>query len=269
MMATAGADTGGADEAGSAHELSVVIPVYNGAATVGVMVEELLAELSDVLHEVVLVDDGSRDTSAAVCLELVSRHRPRVRFLELAGNFSEHNAVMAGLNSVSGRYVAIVDDDCQHTASGVRQLLDECRTGHDVVYSAYERRDDPLWRKAGSALHNAIATIFLGKPASLYLSSFKVMHERLVRAVIVSHDPQPYIDALVLRATRRIGSVAVEHRRRRAGRSGYTLGKLVQVWANMMRSSPYRLVRVPAWLAALRRPDTAPQFVVRRRAGWE
>ncbi len=303
------------------RDLSVVIPVYNGAETVGAVVEQLVAELDDVLHEVVLVDDGSRDASVEVCVRLVERHRPRVRLLELTHNFSEHNAVMAGLNAVSGRYVAVVDDDGQHTAHGVRQLLDECRRGRDAVYSAYEKRRDPLWRRAGSALHNIMADSILGKPSWLYLSSFKVMDSRVVREVVASRNPHPYIDALVLQCARRITSVPVDHRPRLAGRSGYTLAKLLKVWASMVLASPARVLQVPAWLggallvaggalllvasadpraAAVRSPTWVaalllaaglaslllgllglrvarrllvesgkPQFVVRRRVGWE
>jgi hypothetical protein len=73
----------------------------------------------------------------------------------------------------------------------------------------------------------------LGKPRGLYLSSFKVMNRFLVEQVCRYSGPAPYLDGLVLRATRSIGQLDVEHHPRLNGRSRYTLTKLVGLWMNM------------------------------------
>lgn len=214
-------------------ELSVVIPVYNGEQTVGLVVEDILKTLDDVLLEIVLVNDGSPDGSERVCEELMAKHAPRVKYVELSRNFTEHNAVMAGLQHTSGEYVVEMDDDCQNPAPEVRLMLDEIRKGFDVVYSYFEKKRHPFLRNLGSWFNDRVATIMLKKPRDLYLSSFKVMNRFLVNELCRCSNPYPYIDGLIFQITTRIGKVKVEHKERERGRSNYTVGKLVGLWLNM------------------------------------
>lgn len=214
-------------------ELSVVIPVYNGERTVGLVVEDILQSLDDVLLEIVLVNDGSPDGSGKVCEDLVARHAPRVKYVELSRNFTEHNAVMAGLQHTSGEYVVEMDDDCQNPAPEVRRMLDEIRKGYDVVYSYYEKKHHHFLRNLGSWFNDRVATIMLKKPRDLYLCSFKIMNRFLVAEICRCTNPYPYIDGLIFQITTRIGKVRVEHKERERGRSNYTVGKLVGLWLNM------------------------------------
>ena len=214
-------------------ELSVVIPVYNGESTVGLVVEDILQSLSDVLLEIVLVNDGSPDGSGRVCEELAAKHAPRVKYVELSRNFSEHNAVMAGLHHVSGDYVVEMDDDCQNPAPEVRRMLEEIRKGYDVVYSYYEKKHHHFLRNLGSRFNDRVATVMLRKPRDLYLSSFKIMNRFLVGELCRDANPHPYIDGLIFQITTRVGKVQVAHQERARGHSNYTIGKLVGLWLNM------------------------------------
>src|SRR5579859_5941973 len=103
--------------------LSVVVPVYNGAGTVGTLVEALEALEIPGGHEIVLVVDGSPDDSLAVCRALMERAAVPITVVDLARNFGEHNAVMAGLNQARGAHVITMDDDLQKPPSEVRKLL--------------------------------------------------------------------------------------------------------------------------------------------------
>jgi DNA-binding NarL/FixJ family response regulator/glycosyltransferase involved in cell wall biosynthesis len=215
--------------------VSIVIPVFNSERTIGPLVERLIAELEAFyILQIVLVDDGSRDASATVCEALHGRFPEIVDFVELARNFGEHNAVMAGLHCAEGDYCVIMDDDFQNPPAEVRTLIEEIRKGHDVVYVRYRAKRHSWFRNAGSQFHNWMATRVLGKPADLYLSSFKAMNRFLVREVIHYTGPFPYLDAIILRTTRQIGVVATGHEARREGKSGYTLGKLISLWGNMV-----------------------------------
>jgi glycosyltransferase involved in cell wall biosynthesis len=220
-----------ADEA----ELSVVIPVYNGSRTIGAVVDAVHCALSATTFEIVLVNDGSADESETACLALVERYPGSVSFIQLARNFGEHSAVLAGLRRASGRYVAVMDDDGQNPADQLPVLLEHIRTTDlDVVYGRYrEKRHSPL-RNLGSRFANRIATMVLQKPRDLYLSSFKIMNRFVVDAVTRYQGAFPYIDGLILQTTRRVGQVEVEHREREAGRSGYTLRKLIKLWSNLL-----------------------------------
>ncbi len=215
--------------------VSIVIPVYNAEGTIKHLVNQLIQELSAGYRlQIVLVDDGSSDRSATVCQRLHQRHPDVVDFVMLAKNFGEHNAVMAGLNCAEGDYCVIMDDDLQNPPGEVKGLIEEIQKGHDVVYVRYDTKHHSAFRNAGSRLHNWMATYALGKPRDLYLSSFKVMSRFLVREVVHYTGPDPYLDAIILRTTRRVGVVQVQHEPRKEGKSSYTLGKLIALWGNMV-----------------------------------
>jgi len=214
---------------------AVVIPVYNSQNTIGRLCEQLIADLSPSWRlQIVLVDDGSTDGSSAVCRGLHERHPNTVACVLLSKNFGEHNAVMAGLNCAEGDFVVIMDDDFQNPTQEVDRMLREVAKGFDVVYARYEQKQHSLLRNLGSRLHNAMATYALDKPRGLYLSSFKAMSRFLVQEVIKYRGPDPYLDAIILRVTRNIGVLEVAHEAREEGASGYTFGKLLGLWGNMI-----------------------------------
>lgn len=208
--------------------------MYNGSRTVGPLVERLLELLSRETLEIVLVNDCSDDDSGAVCRSLHQRHPNIVTFVDLARNFGEHNAVMAGLHHTTGDHVVIMDDDFQNPPEEVLRLVDEARRGgFDVVYSRYAAKRHSFARNLGSRFHNWLASFLLKKPKDLYLSSFKCINRFAVGEIIRYGGPFPYIDGLILRCTSHIGTVEVKHEPRRQGSSGYTPGKLVRLWLNM------------------------------------
>jgi undecaprenyl-phosphate 4-deoxy-4-formamido-L-arabinose transferase len=212
---------------------SIVIPVYNGAKTIGRLVERLSEVLPEGGFQIVLVNDGSQDDSHEVCRELSAKD-PFITYVNLARNFGEHNAVMAGLQFVEGDYTVIMDDDFQNPPEEVLKLVDEARLGQfDVVYTYYSKKKHSLFRNLGSRFNDWVANFMLDKPKDLYLSSFKCLSRFAVKEILKYNGPYPYIDGLVLRSTSNIGKVEVSHARREEGRSGYTLRKLVRLWLNM------------------------------------
>jgi undecaprenyl-phosphate 4-deoxy-4-formamido-L-arabinose transferase len=215
-------------------KLSVVIPVYNGAKTIGPLVQALEKELAPKYDmEVILVNDGSpSDNSAEVCAE-IARDNPKVGFVDLSRNFTEHNAVMAGLNFCSGEVAVIVDDDFQNPPSEIVKLVEKLKEGYDVVYSYYRKKEHHFLRNLGSNFNNLVASILIGKPRDLYLSSFKAINRFVVEELVKYMGPYPYIDGLILRITRNCGRVLVEHHPSLKDRSGYTVRKLVSLWLNM------------------------------------
>jgi len=225
-----------------------VIPVYRGAATIGALVERLEAELQrDFDLEIVLVNDGSPDDSAAVCRRIATG-RPHVKFVDLARNFGEHNAVMAGLCHCTGDVVVTLDDDFQNPPDEVRKLVDEIGKGYDVVWSRYEEKRHAWFRNLGSRFNDRIATTMLGKPHDLYLSSFKAFNRFVIDEVTRYTGPFPYLDGLILRVTRNYSTVLCRHDDRREGKSGYTLRKLVSLWLNMFTSFSVLPLRIASFL---------------------
>ena len=228
--------------------LSIVIPVYNAASTI----ESLCKTLIDLYGkqyalEIVLVNDYSRDSSHAICLRLHRENPELITYIRFARNFGEHSALMAGLNHVTGEYCVTMDDDFQNPPEEVGRLVAEMEKGYDVVYTYYPVKQDSRFRNLGSRLNDWMATLVLQKPADLYLSSFKIINRFLVSEIIKYSGPDPYLDAIILRSTANIGKVEVRHDKRQHGRSGYTLGKLISLWGNMIVSYsiiPLRLLGI-------------------------
>ncbi len=228
-------DSDAAKAADRQRLISIVIPVYNGAATIGPLVDRLTSRYAERHRlEIVLVNDGSADHSAEVCRELVQRYPGRVCFLNLSRNYGEHQAILAGLNHCSGDVVVTMEDDFQCPPEEVEKLIAALDAGsHDVVYAQFESRHYSGARKLGSWFNDRVANVLLGKPKDLYLSSFRCLNRFLVDQVCRYQGPFPYLDGLILRVTRNCGVVSVQHQPRAEGTSGYTLRKLVALWLNM------------------------------------
>lgn len=215
--------------------ISIVIAVYKSAGTIGSLVEKILEEPGLNVGEIILVNDASPDNTGAVCRDIVASFRGRVRLVDLARNFGEHNAVMAGLTHCRGDIAVIMDDDFQNPPSEIKLLVDKLLAGqYDVVYGVYLRKHHNWFRNLGSWFNGIVATATLGKPRGIYLSSFKAINRFAINEITHYDLPYPYIDGLLFRVTNRIGSVTVQHAQRIAGKSNYTLWKLIHLWLNML-----------------------------------
>jgi glycosyltransferase involved in cell wall biosynthesis len=215
-------------------QISIVIPVYNSAATIGPLVARLIDILGTNALQIVLVNDGSSDNSDASCRSLYHRFAETVTYVRLAKNFGEHNAVMAGLQHAHGDYVVIMDDDFQNPPEEVIRLIEHAY-GHeyDIVYTYSCHKQHHWFRNLGSRINHRVANFMLDKPRDLYLSSFKCLSRFTVNEILKYPGPFPYIDGLALRCTRNIGKLEVHHEARKEGRSNYTFRKLVHLWLNM------------------------------------
>lgn len=235
---------------------SIVIPVYNSEETIGELTDRLVQTLgSDYNLEIVLVNDCSKDNSEKVCIDLYNRHKPIVKFYSLAHNVGEHNAVMAGLNHVTGDFVVIMDDDFQNPISEAIKLVEYAKNNsYDVVYTYYDRKQHHFLRNLGSKFNDKVANWMLKKPKDLYLSSFKLISKFVVQEIIKYDMPFPYIDGLILRTTNNIGKIKVQHDARSQGKSGYTLHKLISLWLNMFTNFsilPLRLSIIVGFIFAI------------------
>ena len=231
--------------------LSIVVPVYRGAETVGLLVDALSALRPAGGLEIVLVNDGSPDNSGDVCRALVETATVPLTYIEHARNYGEHNAVMTGLRHARGDYVITMDDDLQNPPEEVVKLYDHARLGGwDVVYTRYAVKQHDGWRNLGSYFANRVADQLLDKPKGLYLSSFRCMSALVVQAVSRYSGPYPYIDGLIMDVTQRIDSIEVLHYPRQHGRSNYTVKRLVRLWLNLATSFSLAPLRVAVFLGA-------------------
>src|SRR5690606_31767299 len=217
-------------------DLSVVIPVYNEAASL----EELRAELWPVLEatgerfEVLFVDDGSRDESPAILRRFVDED-PRVRVIHFARNFGQQMANTAALRHVRGRAVIIMDADLQTPAEHIPALLAKLREGYDIVYGKRQEVRGPLYRRIGTRVANYLICKMTGFEIPDSASGFLALDERLVQRVNRFSDHSRYLSGLFAwLAYGRYAWVPVTRRDRRHGRSHYSVLQLVRIVLNLI-----------------------------------
>lgn len=211
--------------------LSFVIPLYYSAETIRPLVEEIEALTVEGGHELVLVNDGSRDATDAVCRELVRSARIPITLVTHARNFGEHNAVLTGYRHARGAHIVNLDDDGQNPPAEALRLWQHARQhGLDAVYGHYAQKEHSAFRNFGSWLTNRLTDWVLDKPRGFYLSSFRCVSALVAREAAAHAGPFPYIDGLILQVTQNIGALEVRHAERQAGQSGYTLRRLLRLW---------------------------------------
>jgi undecaprenyl-phosphate 4-deoxy-4-formamido-L-arabinose transferase len=225
---------GTATASAPAFALSIVVPVYNGATSVPILVEALAKLDVPGGHEIVLVNDCSPDHSLDVCRDLCRQNAVALTVVNLARNFGEHNAVMAGLSHARGDYIINMDDDLQNPPEEVVRLWQYARDNkYDVVYTYYADKQHAAWRNLGSRFTNWCADHLLDKPKGLYLSSFRCMSAFVARNIVEHTGPFPYVDGLIMQVTQNIGRLQVQHLARAEGRSNYTIRRLVRLFMSM------------------------------------
>lgn len=235
-----------------AQLISFVIPCYRSAQTIRGVVEEAaaaMAELSGYDYEMILVNDCSPDETFLVIRDLC-KEDSRIKGLNLAKNFGQHAALMAGFRHVKGDIVVCLDDDGQTPANEVGKLLAALEAGADVVYAKYNHKQHSWFRNFGSKINELMTRFMLGKPKDLYLSSYFAARRFVIDEVARYQNAYPYVIGLVLRATKSIVNVNVTHREREIGTSGYTFGKLLHLWINGFTSFSVKPLRVATMMGA-------------------
>lgn len=233
--------------------VSFVIPCYRSAQTIGRVVQEIresMAALPQYRYEIVLVNDASPDDTFETIRALCVENRD-VCGVNLARNFGQHAALMAGFRYVRGDIVVCLDDDGQTPAGEVGKLLSEIEAGSDVVYAKYTNKHHSGFRNFGSRINELMTRVMLGKPKELYLSSYFAAKRFVVEEMLRYENPYPYVIGLVLRTTKKITNVEVTHREREVGTSGYTIGKLLGLWFNGFTAFSVKPLRVATVIGVL------------------
>ena len=214
--------------------VSFVIPCYRSQNTIGNVVEEIettMAGLNNYEYEVVLVNDCSPDDTWKTIKKL-AEEKNYIKGIHFAKNFGQHAALMAGLRKAKGDVVVCMDDDGQTPADEVGKLLEKIEEGYDAVYASYAHKKHSFFRNFGSRVNDWMTRVMLGKPKELYVSSYFAVQRYIVDDMVRYENSYPYVIGLVLRATKNIINVPVNHREREEGRSGYTMKKLLGLWLN-------------------------------------
>lgn len=214
--------------------VSYVIPCYRSEKTLPKVIEEIIQTMKTLPQyefEIILVNDSSPDGTRETIRTLCNQYR-NVKGIDLAKNFGQHAALMAGMRFTRGDIVVCMDDDGQTPADEVGKLLGKLEEGYDAVYASYGKKKHSLFRNFGSKVNELMTRVMLGKPKTLAVTSYFAVKRFVVEEMIRYEHSYPYVIGLVLRSTKNITNVEVLHRAREEGTSGYTLKKLLSLWFN-------------------------------------
>ena len=234
-------------------DISFVIPCYRSEQTIGSVVAEINTVMTEVVkktYEIILVNDSSPDNTFETIRSLAD-NSDNIIGINLAKNFGQHAALMAGMRASRGDIVVWLDDDGQTPANEVYKLLDKLDEGYDVCYASYGHKQHNGFRNFGSKVNELMTRIMLGKPKELYISSYFAAKRFIVDDMLRYEQPYAYVIGLVLRATRNIANVPVNHRAREIGNSGYTLKKLLGLWFNGFTAFSIKPLRIATFIGGL------------------
>lgn len=220
-------------------EISVIIPVFNSEKTLKELYERLCIvfdKQTKRTFEVILVDDSSSDSSWKVLKELSQLDR-RVKVVQLARNFGQHNAIVCGLNNCSGQYVVTIDDDLQHPPEEIPRMLAEIEKGYDVVYGVYDEKKHSILQNLGSGCIHYLHNRILGNPRQLRSTSFRLLRRNVVEYIVArARSEFCYITAHIMKYVTpdKISNIMITHQPRKSGRSNYTILKMFSLASNLL-----------------------------------
>jgi undecaprenyl-phosphate 4-deoxy-4-formamido-L-arabinose transferase len=217
-------------------ELSMVIPVYNEEAVLPALFERLYPALDAIgrSFEVVFVDDGSKDRSAGLLRDQHQKRPDATQVVLLRTNAGQHAAILAGFEFASGRYVVTLDADLQNPPEEIPKLVAALDEGHDYVGSIRRVRQDSFWRHWASSAANSIRERITKIHITDQGCMFRAYHRDIVAAVLESREVQTYIPALAYLYAANPTEIMVEHEKRAAGETKYSLFKLIHLNFDLM-----------------------------------
>lgn len=238
-------------------ELSIVVPVYNEEKNLPALIERTFAagDRLNTEYELILVDDGSEDSSQALIRQAAADFPERVVGVFLSSNFGQHAAIMAGFELSRGKYVITLDADLQNPPEEIAKLLARLREGFDVVGTIRENRQDSHFRKLSSKMVNLIARkLCHGKTMLDYGCMLRGYSRPVVDALRNCPEQGKFIPMLAMAFARRTIEIPVRHAERTAGESKYNLWKLFALQYDLLTGTsvfPLRMLTVFGFLLAI------------------
>ncbi len=217
-------------------DISLVIPIYNEAEGLPALYRALSETLEHLPQstEIVFVDDGSKDGSAAV-LDEFGAADPRVRVLHLARNYGQTAALMAGFQNSSGDVVIPMDGDGQNDPADIPRLLDKLAEGFDVVSGWRQARHDrALTRRLPSAVANRLISAVLHVRLHDYGCTLKAYRREVVADVRLYGEMHRFIPIYAAWEGARVTEIPVIHHPRRFGKSKYGFGRVARVVLDLL-----------------------------------
>ncbi len=212
-------------------QLSVIIPVYNEQATLAALFARLYPALDalGVSYEILFVNDGSRDHSAALLKDQFLARPDVTRVILFNANYGQHMAIMAGFEYCRGERIVTMDADLQNPPEEIGKLLAAMDQGYDYVGSIRQTREDRLWRNLASKLMNRLRERITRIRMTDQGCMLRAYSRPIIQAIVASREVSTYIPALAYTFAANPTEVVVAHAGRAAGESKYSLYKLIRL----------------------------------------
>ncbi len=212
-------------------QLSVVIPVFNEEAGLPALFARLYPALDalKIGYEVIFVNDGSRDRSAALLREQWERRPDVTRVVLFNANYGQHMAIVAGFERCRGQRVVTLDSDLQNPPEEIGALLAAMDRGHDYVGGVRRTREDSWWRRVASRAMNRLRERITHIRMTDQGCMLRAYSRDIVDAVVASREVSVYIPALAFTFAGNPTEVEVAHEERAAGESKYSLYRLIRL----------------------------------------
>ena len=215
----------------SAPALSVVIPVYNEEAGLQPLFDRLYPALDKLgrSYEIIFVDDGSRDRSAAMLKDQFLERPDVTRIIVFNANYGQHLAIVAGFEHCRGERIVTLDADLQNPPEEIGKLIAAMDAGHDYVGGIRRTREDSWWRHTASKAMNRVRERITGIKMTDQGCMLRAYSIDIVRAIAASREVSTFIPALAYTFAHSPTEVEVEHAERAAGESKYSLYRLIRL----------------------------------------
>lgn len=213
---------------------SIVIPVYNSHESLPILIDELQSVLPELFedYEIILVNDASQDNSWQA-IEQMSQINPKIRAFDLARNFGQHNTLLCGIRQAKFGVIITMDDDLQHSPSDISKLIDNLRSGNDLVYGTPKSETHSFWRNFSSNFIKWALKVSTQIQYAEKISAFRAFRTEIRENFSNYTNTYVSIDVLLSWGTTKIGFVEIEHHKRKIGKSQYSFRKLMLHAINM------------------------------------
>ncbi len=210
-------------------DYSVVVPVYKSASTIKELCSEIHALFASIgkTYELILVNDASPDADTWNSIkEVKTGSNAKIIAVNLAKNSGQHNALLCGFQYVTGKFVITIDDDLQFHPKDIQLLIQQQeRTDADLVYGIQNTREHTWFRNIGSKFVAFLFRSFASTPGKG--SSFRLVHNNIIQQIKHFNHRYIFLDELLAWFTTNPQFIEVSHSKRKEGKSGYTIGKLI------------------------------------------
>jgi glycosyltransferase involved in cell wall biosynthesis len=235
-MAASGLPNGGAIKASIVPALSIIIPIHNEEENISDLVQRVLVGMAPVgkPFEILLVDDGSTDRSAA-CIREFAKGDPRVRGLFLARNYGQSTAMQAGFDEALGEIIVTMDGDLQNDPQDIPMMLDLLASNcADLVSGWRVDRKDGAIRKLFSKGANRLISRVTGVRLHDYGCSLKIYRRRILDRTRLYGELHRFLPALIAEVGGKTVEVPVRHHPRKRGVSKYKLDRTIRVILDLL-----------------------------------